>query len=1544
MSQLFEYPIFEADQVLTSKNLNDSIDYLTDQDLLTRRKLIGIGIACGLEVSNQEDTSLTISKGVGVTSLGYLIPLPKTELHYCKKYEDQASQPYDLFKSNTGRPYPLWEMFTHQEYASSDDSDIIKLTEATDFQLSEMAVLLYLEIIDKDLKSCIGEDCDEKGISRRHKVKRLLIHKSNLRKIIKKSLGMPEIDLAGLKGLLNRYCNMPSLHLPRYQYHLPSTAGYDHEKISTLDIFTKSYRDLIIDQSLKTGKALFKSYELFEEELASEYDHTNPFTGYDDIYIRNPLARKLDVAIQEEPLKAQYFYDFLKDLKNAYDEFLEVSCAYQASCCPSWTTFPLHLMLNEAQPAEGKSIYRHEFQPSLVVSSQGMLLNKLKSLHKRMVQMVAQLEVPMFESLSDIRITPGKTFEWSLSQQTPGFYYDKDKKLESLLPYWSYTQAEKCLELQTLNYHASRYFPGKNQTNPGTDPLLFNFDGKGFFRIEGHIGQERKSVFSHLEKQIQAFNLPFDVIEVALNKEGLEKVIDDCRYKDIQATYACNRAEFLACLGNLSKLLKRVLDSRKTLNESEEVDLNNSYEQVEDSSVKTGNDVYTYIEVYHFETERLALRLPEDISDFDPDKFLTSYRKVIAITQILSLLLQAILHLGLDKDSHVISKILGFVIILIRPLFDKLIDDCTDKKFLSLYKSYLERLEEYQTGKLFPTLSYHLPGYEHLGGVSSGGTFVLVYDEMPEEEGEETPAKVVEEEDDCFQTEQVKKMVDQSIYLSNKMESASFDEIWGYVTNYQKEDNPVSDEMPMNDLPAEKMENPVKAETHQKKKKVNPFKDYEKDRDYLKEEKDAVLEEMGLPADKERKVKKQRIIADFALPYRCCDKGLEVEEKEESAISIEKTEFCRRDKAKYPITVSPKGGTLFGDGVETTEGVSYFVPSNVTTEKVELTYLFEQSEAKITCHVYYPVAKYKQVQSLTPKGNTMYEFTNLSENADKVVWLINNQPAPSADGNLNVIPAEYDDEKIKVQLVAYRKSCKHATEPFVITEETDISLPIDQFCQNDDNKYPFSLTPEGGILTPMDGVIEKEGEYAFVPSTSKEKEIDFTYSVNGQTKNFKVTVHRPKAAFEEDFQNAEGVQLISKSEDHDHINWYINGQKKGSSNGIFIKYADYDSEVISVTLIAFSGECSDVYPETPYFIEKPVEETVFDLEKPFGSEEYAYCNNDTITYSFTTTPEGLTFGGDEEGISETSGSYSFTPNGLDPGTLEFSYGDEVITVLVKDAALPPINYELQDASATKVWLAFSHPPLATKVDWVFDGEPPIITDPGNTSFTKDFEIANHPDGVLTIELAVELKEGCFSTEKIFIDLKPLVSKDQTPGDTTGETKPDNLDGAIATGVSVETLLNDPKGSIFAEANDTSLYELKTTQDTFKQQKTDASWSSKLLKGDIAKAESAKFDQWLTNTSDLMVKNKENKEMTAYLTSTYVTMVSAKLALVENQASDLPKTGTVAKSLKQIGVQMDELAKQGINVRASKEWQSMSAYYNHEFSSKPTAQKALAGIS
>src|SRR6478736_257795 len=107
------YPVFEADQVLTNNHLNNMLNYLEQQDRLTRIKLIGCGIVCGFQVAFQANDSITVSKGCGLTSQGYLITFCPTIFTHFISYPTKNFPDHLLFikqcKDDIVYPKPFYK-------------------------------------------------------------------------------------------------------------------------------------------------------------------------------------------------------------------------------------------------------------------------------------------------------------------------------------------------------------------------------------------------------------------------------------------------------------------------------------------------------------------------------------------------------------------------------------------------------------------------------------------------------------------------------------------------------------------------------------------------------------------------------------------------------------------------------------------------------------------------------------------------------------------------------------------------------------------------------------------------------------------------------------------------------------------------------------------------------------------------------------------------------------------------------------------------------------------------------------------------------------------------------------------------------------------------------------------------------------------------------------------------------------------------------------------------------------------------------------------
>ena len=112
-----QYPVFEPNQVLTSDLLNQAIYYLDDQTRETRAKLIGMGIACGLELSMETtpEVLLKLTCGKGITSHGYLIDMEACNMDRYREYTDPAG--YDHFGGDAATGADAYDLYELLEVA-----------------------------------------------------------------------------------------------------------------------------------------------------------------------------------------------------------------------------------------------------------------------------------------------------------------------------------------------------------------------------------------------------------------------------------------------------------------------------------------------------------------------------------------------------------------------------------------------------------------------------------------------------------------------------------------------------------------------------------------------------------------------------------------------------------------------------------------------------------------------------------------------------------------------------------------------------------------------------------------------------------------------------------------------------------------------------------------------------------------------------------------------------------------------------------------------------------------------------------------------------------------------------------------------------------------------------------------------------------------------------------------------------------------------------------------------------------------------------------
>lgn len=527
-SLTLNYPVFEGNQVLTADQLNKLFNYLDQQNRLTRTHLLGIGIVCGLELDNPDENVISISRGCGVTSQGYLIHIEACTLTHYKSYslpekmhdpfsdnEEPASLYIPFYKDLNAEPpipYDLWELLSEDDFAPEDvpEQGIEPLSIPVDF-LQDKAVLLFMECPLVDLKNCLNNDCDDKGLETQGTVRKLLIGIDDLIEIIQAAENLDDINSeADLREQLRGELALPDLFIRRF--NVPASGFQTFQDIS------QAYCEIIEPAIPDIGAAIAQLYGVYASTFAS-----NPNS------LATPLTQ-LEAHFQNlqntNPLGIQYYYDFLCDLIQAYHELKDKACDLLVECCPSGERFPKHLMLGKALTIndEQPSTFRHDFYHAAIHNYDKDRLAEVRMLFQRLVQMLDCFVIPEItdndSAVTQIKITPSRYGHYDLSEKAIPYYFQLNET-HQLQNNWNYPKQKKGKSDQNLSYHADQY----SSIDAITSPLHYDMEAYNFLRIEGHIGFHKDDVLSTLNTLKNNHRLPFDVVSLEISTEAHARFI-----------------------------------------------------------------------------------------------------------------------------------------------------------------------------------------------------------------------------------------------------------------------------------------------------------------------------------------------------------------------------------------------------------------------------------------------------------------------------------------------------------------------------------------------------------------------------------------------------------------------------------------------------------------------------------------------------------------------------------------------------------------------------------------------------------------------------------------------------------------------------------------------------------------------------------------------------------------------------------------------------------------------------------------------------------
>ncbi|MBC7849221.1 MAG: PKD domain-containing protein [Chitinophagaceae bacterium] len=537
MSIAHTYPVFEADQVLTNNHLNSLFDYIDQQNRLTRIKLIGSGIVCGLDI-NPSQTSINVTKGCALTSQGFLVTLCNSIYTHFISYTAPSLPEHLQFirqcedkNQNTSEYYKLFfsqEVFQLVQTENLDDftgdEQPVSLNQMPGDFLSKYVVVLFLEAEELNLKNCDTNDCNDKGSQMDFQVKALLVGKEVIDRINKRN---------GTGTVAKDSTIFPALK----RYNVPA------QRLSSASDVLNAFNNLTDKNTLTSiAEALKECARRYQFLLANE-DVTVFDTAFEDL---SELKARI---LKTSPILIQYFYDLLDDLIKAYNEFNDRARYVNSVCCMDEMLFPLHIMLGEANvdTSNTRSTYRQYFIFSPLFDSQHDSLGEVRSLFIRLKLLIAEfsLENMLGFERKDIRLTPSRYGKARLSDRCIPYYYNVDGESE-LLRHWSFSKTRRGEQNRNLSYNASTYA----NAFPITNPLLFDIEQNNFFRVEGHIGKHISSALTEIKTEQQQNNLPFEV--VALSADYIGTLVrgeePQCVIQDLESDYRVLIAEFVCRL------------------------------------------------------------------------------------------------------------------------------------------------------------------------------------------------------------------------------------------------------------------------------------------------------------------------------------------------------------------------------------------------------------------------------------------------------------------------------------------------------------------------------------------------------------------------------------------------------------------------------------------------------------------------------------------------------------------------------------------------------------------------------------------------------------------------------------------------------------------------------------------------------------------------------------------------------------------------------------------------------------------------------------
>lgn len=764
------YPYFEANQVLTSTHLNELRQYLDEQIRLSRAQLSGVGIACGLtfriwepnaieleslftdaDVKATAKVVLSVLEGFGITSEGFFLGMrsdrssydsfacDEPESHFVKyrPYQDPSSDQYwwnDILDSAPEQEAEILLLLTENAAASEIIQGVVETSEEHFYLPKEYnfykdkVLVLYLEQSDVSLKTCIGNDCDNKGQKRYIEPRLLLMDKGEAGKVKGKNFGF-DINpvVANLEGKLVKVEDPEPLALPRL---IEGMGGLTMPEVLDIDPIISGYESATDAYNISIVDHISDALSVY-----------GPFLGlsqFEEISTTDlPNYKNADLDIQ-------VYYAFLRDLTKAYNEFIELAYYLVRDCCNADYKFCRHLMLGLVHPtdqnAQAIEPYRNYFFNTAITPEQSRNFYRVQLMYRRLIEMVRGFEPKTYsDEMEDVMVVPSREFDAPMGKSAVADFLDKGDNIDNLVPFWNPDLSLRGRAKWVYSFVPARIsaldavalqIPALSASAPNQvmDPLRYNFDWADFFRIQNLLHFETESVREMIEKKLIVDNLPFKVVTLTLGKKFiLEQDEADTLFGSLNTDYQSARVAALQAAGKFEELVANLDFADLTAG----MDLGGFDGQVEANEATTGirksltpDTLMDFAFTEAVDGSGLGMRWGE----WFWEKWLQMQNAATHIMALVYHQRDRLVHRAHPDSDEVWLEDHLVQLNDYLSLLEVIITNPAGDQMTALYFQLFSMVQAFAdtNPRLFHNFAKDHPGMEHMNGVPKGGTLILV--------------------------------------------------------------------------------------------------------------------------------------------------------------------------------------------------------------------------------------------------------------------------------------------------------------------------------------------------------------------------------------------------------------------------------------------------------------------------------------------------------------------------------------------------------------------------------------------------------------------------------------------------------------------------------------------------------------------------------------------------------------------------------------------------------------------------------------------------